>query len=284
MIPEVPEFRTKGMSGQLEIKSLLSKFSNPMDPQYDLGLDFQCELLENNKPSGIFFWVQAKTTEKFVDFWSEYIDKKIITLWLKQQSPVFILLLENISGNCYWLSVEEKREEWLKKLEDKNNTIEVLMERKNLIEKNGKNLKFIMDIKRDMILTHANYGIPHMVGNGYVRSIPALRLSDTAQLNFRGNVRLGLDYLIYDLVIKEDPHQAYQLARILCEFDRGHYDHFLILARICRILGRRGEARDNYNIAIGICKDDPNWNKWKKPEDAAIEDIIAGIQKELDGL
>jgi hypothetical protein len=284
MVPEVPDFRTRGTSGQLEIKALLSRFSNPMDPAYDLGLDFHCEFLENKKASGIFFWVQAKATEKFTDCWREYIKKDTIVLWLKQQSPVFVLLLETTSDHCYWLSVEDKRDEWLKKMNDKNATIEVVINRQNLLEKNGENGKFFDTIKRDLILTNANYGIPHMIGEGYVRHIPALRLSDEAVANLRGNIRLGFDYLIYDLLIKQDPNQAYHLARLLCEFDRGHYDHFLVLARICRLLGKRGEARDNYNISIGICKDDPNWNKWKKPEDASIEEIIAEIQKELNGL
>jgi hypothetical protein len=90
--------------------------------------------------------------------------------------------------------------------------------------------------------------------------------------------------LANDLIIKNNFQGAYNLLRLLTEFDRSHYDHFLTLARVCRALGKRSEARDNYNVAIGICRDDPNWNKLKRPENASIEEIINGIEKELSDL
>ncbi|MCW4002798.1 MAG: hypothetical protein NWE95_02670 [Candidatus Bathyarchaeota archaeon] len=54
-MPKVPQFRTKGQSGEYAVASLLSKFSNVMVPDYDIGLDFCCELLENGASTGIFF-------------------------------------------------------------------------------------------------------------------------------------------------------------------------------------------------------------------------------------
>jgi hypothetical protein len=285
MLPKIPEYRKRGRSGEHEIASLLSTISNVMVPDYDFGLDFYCELLESNSPSGKFFWVQAKATQQFDDdFWSQYVDKKNINLWLKQVFPVFVLVFEQNSGKCYWLSVEEYRTAWTKKLLDSNDSIQVIVDRKHFFQRNGEKREFIERIKSDLILTNAIHGIPHMIGDGYVRSIPILVLSEPVISNVRHTVRLGLDYLINDLIIKKNFQGAYELLRLLADFDRGHYDHFLALARVCRVLGRISEARDNYNIAIGICKDDPNWDKLKKPEDVSIGDIIKRIEKELSDL
>jgi hypothetical protein len=284
MFPEVPYFKRKGKSGEYEVASILCNISNIMMPDFDVGLDFYCELFNEKLTSGIFFWVQIKATEKFDEFWSDYIKKETINTWLNQLSPVFIVLVEKVSGNIYWLSVEEKREEWNNKMADSNESINVVVDRKNLLERNGKNKLFMDRVNSDTILTHALHGIPHMIGNGYVRAIPILGLSDVSQTNIRGKVRLGLDYLINNAVLHEDYFQAYRLGKLLCEFDRGHYDHFLIMARTCRQVGCVAEARDYYNIAIGICKDDHNWNNRIKPGDQKIEDIIANIEKELVSL
>lgn len=285
MLPKIPEFRKRGRSGEHEIASLLSSISNVMTPDYDFRLDFYCELLEGNSPSGKFFWVQAKTTQQFDgDLWSQYVNKKIITLWLGQVFPVFVMVFEQASRKCYWLSVQAHRNEWIEKLANSNDSIQVIVDRKHTFQRNDEKREFIKQIKNDLILTNAIHGIPHMIGDGYVRSIPILVLSNPVITNLRGKIRLGLDYLINDLIIKNNLQGAYKLLRLLAEFDRGHYDHFLALARVCRALGKISEARDNYNVAIGICKDDPNWNKLKRPEDASIEEIVNGIEKELSDL
>ena len=131
MLPKIPEYRKRGRSGEYEIASLLSTFSNVMPPDYDFGFDFYCELLENNSPSGKFFWVQAKTTQQFDSIWNQYVDKKTINLWLKQFSPVFVLVFEQASDKCYWLSVEEHRAEWTEKLADSNDSVQVTVDRKH---------------------------------------------------------------------------------------------------------------------------------------------------------
>src|SRR3989304_7373305 len=98
MLPRIPEYRKRGRSGEYEIASRLSTISNIMPPDYDFGLDFYCELLENNSPSGKFFWVQAKTTQQFdCDVWSQYVDKKVIAFWLGQGFPVFVMVFEQAS-------------------------------------------------------------------------------------------------------------------------------------------------------------------------------------------
>jgi Tfp pilus assembly protein PilF len=105
-----------------------------------------------------------------------------------------------------------------------------------------------------------------------------------ARENIRYRVRLGLNYLMFDATIKKNFEEAYRLGKLLADFDKSHYDHFLILARICFKLDKIDEAIDNYNIAIDICKRDRNWNKLKRSEDSTIEEIIKSIEKELSKL
>jgi hypothetical protein len=191
MLPKIPEFRKQGRSGEYEIASLLSTFSNVMVPDYDFGLDYYCNLLEGNSPSGKFFWVQAKTTQEFDnDIWSDYIDKKTIVLWLRQVFPVYVLVFEQATEKCYWSSVEEHRKEWLEKLSDTNVSIQVIVDKKHILKRNDDKREFIKQIKNDLILTNAIHGIPHMIGDGYVRSIPILVLSEPVITNLRGKIRL----------------------------------------------------------------------------------------------
>ena len=177
--------------------------------------------------------------------------------------------------------VEEKRVVWECKLRDKSKTIEVTIAKSNELQKNDANLEFLRTVNGDTILTHAIHGIPHMIGEGYVKIIPALRLSEIARKNIRHRVRLGFDYLMYDAWLRSNLKEAYEVGKQLAIFDEDHYDHFLFLARIgAQLRLPREEVIENYNLAIEICKRDKNWNTLKKDCDASIEEIIESIEKE----
>ena len=170
------------------------------------------------------------------------------------------------------------------KLVDKLNTIEVVVNRSQILKKNDENLEFKKIVKRDIVLANAVHGVPHMIGEGYVRSIPVLRLSDVARMNVRHRIRLGFNYRMGDSWIRSNLEEAYELAKLLATFDKNHYDHFLFLARICHTLGKDDEAIENYDSAIEVCNRDKNWNILKNPNDPTIEEIIESIQKEKEKL
>jgi len=70
-----------GEIAETEIKKRLSAFSNPMKPTFDLGIDFYCELLEDDGiPTSRYFLVQAKGTKEFGDIWRRYFEKNTIDL------------------------------------------------------------------------------------------------------------------------------------------------------------------------------------------------------------
>lgn len=271
----------RGGSGESMIEARLKSFSNVMRPQYDVGIDYVCELIENESPSKKYFCVQAKSTKRFRDYWIRGIKKETLWLWLEQRFPVFLIVYDESSGNCYWASIQDNRKFLSDKLRSDARTVGVKVDKSNLLEgKDSDNTAFIKKIKQDSVLINALHGIPEMIGGGYVGTIPVLYLSDVARETIKDRVRLGMDYLIYDCLLKDDLQHAYELSGILAEFDHGHYDHFLILARICRRLSRFEEAEKNYNVAIDVCKKDPKWNKRKGPNDPSIEDIIKMIENE----
>lgn len=191
MYPKIPRFRRVGKSGEHQIAAILDDFANVAVPEYDVGLDFFCELLENNLPTGKCFWIQVKTTEKFNDHWTQHVDKKDVKIWLTRFFPVFIILYEKSSDIAYWASVEDNRRKWVSKLDDQNKTVKVVIGRSQILKKNDENLEFKKIVKRDIVLANAIQGVPHMIGDeGYIRTIPVLQLSNIARKNVRHRVRL----------------------------------------------------------------------------------------------
>jgi len=75
-------------------------FSKTTPEEVDLGIDFHCELIEDDRPS-ITFLVQAKGTEHFKNGWSKGIRKSTILYWLWQRSPVYLIVYDEKDGNCY---------------------------------------------------------------------------------------------------------------------------------------------------------------------------------------
>jgi hypothetical protein len=283
MIPE--RYRT-GISGQTEIQSRLSSVARLMPAIPDVSFDFFCQLIENDLPSpNKFFWVQAKATKSLNDYWKEGIDKRTIETWLSQIFPVFVIVYDEASRNCYWTSVEDNRNYLTSKLGSEFETISLRIDKSHILGRGyQENTKFIRKIESDIILVSAVHGIPKMIGEGYVRVIPVLKLSGYVRSEVANNIRISLDYLIYDCILENDLQNAYRFSQILSNFDHGHYDHFLVLARICLQLGKKQEAIDNYDAAIEICKRDKNWNMKKGVNDPSIEDIISLLENEKKDL
>jgi hypothetical protein len=285
-MPQIPKFPRLGRSGQFEIYSILCSFANCAKPEYDVGIDFFCELLDDGRPSQNFFCVQAKTSDKFEESWSEYIDKEIVRLWLEQPFPVYIIVCEKSSDTFYWASVEDNRENWQSMLSTESKTINIVVSRSNILEKDpNKNAEFKRKIRGDTIRLNAIKGIPTFIKQGYgsytFGVVPALRLSDVARENIRGTIRFGFDYLVIDEALRNQFENAYKLCKLLLEFDKGHYDHFLMFARICRQIGKNAEAKANYETAIRICKGDRNWDKDRPRNIAPMPMIIHAIEEEM---
>jgi hypothetical protein len=75
--PQIPWKTRLGMIGETQVKTRLAYFSIPTKYEIDPGIDFYCELLENDSPS-LPFYIQAKGTEHFDDNGGQSIRKSTL--------------------------------------------------------------------------------------------------------------------------------------------------------------------------------------------------------------
>ena len=285
----ITEGQRRGASGESYVEARLESFAqvSRSAPLLEYAIDFYCRLFQNGKPSNRMFGVQVKSTSVFKNYFSESIQKDQIQFWLTQPFPVYVVVYEESSDKCYWTSVEDNREEWIDEFRKDRESITIRVGRAKVLEK-GQNEAFIKKIEQDIIIVNASRGIPQFVTKGYegyaIGHVPVLKLSDAARRNIMRTIRFGFNYLINDSILRGDLQSAYSLGKLLANFDRGHYDHFVLLARICRKLGKKEEAKTNYEVAIQICKRDPNWDKKRLPNAPFIGEIIRNIEHELRDL
>jgi len=148
-MPRVPWSTRLGDIGQSEIESRLKYFSTGHPYHRDVGIDYYCELLEDDGPSTPFY-VQAKGTEHFDDTWRAIIKTSSIRYWLGQPHPVFLIVYDEKNDHCYWMSIEDKRYDLLPETLTAKDTINLKMERGHVLKKGkGMNDEFIRKIKED---------------------------------------------------------------------------------------------------------------------------------------
>lgn len=273
----------RGSIGDSLVEAKLKSFAQVLSPTtlQDFALDFYCRLLHDNIPSNIAFYVQVKTTSRLDDSWAKSISKKTIKFWLGQHFPVFIVVCDESTEECYWISVEDNRGSWMARISDENESISIKVNRSHELKRGyEQNIQFINKIQSDFILLNANNGIAMFISRGYLGGVPVLKLSDDAMRNIRGRIRNSFNYLVNDRLLVNDFQGAYSYCKQLANFDHGHYDHFLTLARICLQLGKLNEAEENYNTSIEICRQDHTWNNRIKPGEPKIEEVIASIEEE----
>lgn len=264
--------------GEDEIKIRLRYFSNPVKYARDVGIDFYCELLEDDSP-GIPFYVQAKGTEHFDDDWGAGIKKSTITYWLLQSFPVFLIVYDENARECYWMSIEDHRYDLVKKMDKTSSeTIYLKLDRSHIFErKRGENKEFIGKIKEDFRSVMLFRGWPLPKGEGYVKIVPDPPRSKAELRRIRENVRQSLySLLIHYFFLRRDLKNAYPLCEFLTKFDKGHYNHFVWFGQINKALGKKAEAKKWFEEALRICQGDPNWPR------ESMKHIIAKIKKDIE--
>jgi hypothetical protein len=279
--PKLPANQRRGSVAYGEIVKRLSNFSLRYPPLTDMGIDLICDLLEDDSPTGEYFGVQAKGTKRFGSSCSVSIKKTTISFWLSQPFPVFLVVYNANDGDCYWASIEDHRRTLCEQMRSQTKTVTIRVDKSHILQKDeGKNQEFIEKIEEDRRSNSLVQGYPKWIGKGYVRTIPPLLLSSEVIQRINDNVRLAMLYLINNYSLRNDTQNAYRFCEALTKIDTSHYDPFLILARLNKLLGRPEEADKYFDIAIKMCQDDPNWDRLKPPSAPSIKDIIDLIRQE----
>ena len=282
-----PKFEREGFSAESLIEGRLVLFSNPAKPKPDEGVDFVCELSKEHSPLlARFFGVQAKGTKRFKDSWSDRFSKKTVEKWLRLPFPVFIIVYDDYTRNCYWFSVIHNIDNLLEKIRknQKSETIEIEAKKIHALEEDGEvTLEFIQAIKSGQMLIGLIRGRPDY-NESYVRTIPRYVLSKQVRMNHKLNIRDSMNILIYHYLLTNDVKKAYPLCEFLTKFDKGHYDHFFLFGQMQGLLGKKDKALANFNQAIGILRRDKKWDKRRKSTQLSTGEIIAIIEREKERL
>lgn len=267
-----------GDISEAEIKKRLSYFSTVTKYSRDVGIDFYCELLENDSPT-IPFYVQAKGTGHFDDKWGASVKRSTVLYWLLRPFPVFLVVYDENAEDCYWMSIEQYRYNLFDKLSEKSaDTIYLKMDKSHVLAKGrGKNAGFIRKIKEDLGSIKRFQGSPQFKGEGYVRFVPDPPRSRIELLKTKETIRACLYSLVtYYFFLRRDLKNAYPLAEFLTRFDKSHYNHFVWFGQINKALRKKVEAKKWFEEALKICEGDPNWPR------ESMKQIIARIKKDIE--
>lgn len=97
MTPRLPQYtknKMKGNIGEALVQFLLSKFSlvHKIDGSNDVGNDFICELIRDQSPTNLLFYVQVKFTKR-----KPIIKNETIEYWKGSPIPVYVFWIKDIS-------------------------------------------------------------------------------------------------------------------------------------------------------------------------------------------
>ena len=256
-MPKVPWTVRLGDIGELEVKTRLVHFSIATKYDRDVGIDFYCELLTRGSPSTPFY-VQAKGSQHFDKNWSRSIPKSSVLYWLGQAHPVFLVVYDDKANSCYWMSIENRRYDFLSRMSSTAHTIRIQMDRSQVMER-GANNAFIRQIKADTRSIMLWRGYPQWRGEGYVRRLPKPPRSEIEASRIKENVRKNMYSLIQHQLLVGDLDGAYYCCDYLVRVDKSHYNHFAWLGQINALRGNKEAAKESFDEALRICERDKVW-------------------------
>jgi tetratricopeptide (TPR) repeat protein len=270
----------------------LAQVSSPIRLS-EYAIDYICRLYQRNKPSNKIFFVEVKTATSHALSWRRKISRDTIGFWLSQSYPVYIVVYDLENDVCYWISAEDNREKWSKKLEKGVKSISIRVDGLHILKKApDPNLDFVHKIEQDTIRLSSIYGIPRVLYKGgkgikgvYYFEYPDLGvLSNLTRGKFQNTIRRSLYLLINDGLLRKDLkdlQEAYRLSKVLTEFDKAHYENFLVRAEVCLQLKKTEEAQRYYNEAISCLERDPIWDINRPEGIKSKAEIISEIQSRI---
>lgn len=251
----IPWNQKIGDIGESEIEARLRRVSAATKISRDVGIDFFCELLIDEKPL-LPFYVQAKSAAHWDSNQGRSIDKGTIVFWLSKPYPVYVLFYDDKCDICYWYPVEAHRYELIGKLfSTESESIYISFSRNNIFDK-GENIEFKDQLHNDYQSLMAFQGNPQFGGTSYVKSVPPPPRSDLEYERAKLNARASLYSLIQLHLINKEADTARDFAEAVAKFDKSHHTHFVWLGYLYKEKGIKNLAIDNFRKAIDICQKD----------------------------
>lgn len=106
-LPKRTKSQKIGVSAADLLSSVFTEFCNviPVPQERDLGIDFICEIMQGEHPTGKLFNIQCKGKEEAkVESDSIQVPIKVATLnyWLLQLNPTFLIVVDRQNDCFYW--------------------------------------------------------------------------------------------------------------------------------------------------------------------------------------
>jgi hypothetical protein len=111
-LPKRTKSQRIGVSAADLLSSVFAEFCNviPVPQERDLGIDFICEIMQGEHPTGKLFNIQCKGKEEAkVESNSITVSIKVATLnyWLLQPNPTLLIVVDCQNGLFYWSFPQE---------------------------------------------------------------------------------------------------------------------------------------------------------------------------------
>ncbi len=106
-LPKRTNYQRFGTNAADLLSSVFTEFCNviPVPQDRDLGIDFICEIMDGEHPTGKLFNIQCKGKEKaIVRDNSITVPIAVTTLnyWLLQPNPTFLIVVDRQNSIFYW--------------------------------------------------------------------------------------------------------------------------------------------------------------------------------------
>ena len=251
----VPWNQRIGDIGESEIEARLRRISTTTKIERDIGIDFYCELLIDNKPFSPFF-VQAKSSKHWDGKKGRSIDKGTIVFWLSRPSPLYVLFYDEKDDICYWHSVEKDRYDLIGKIFlTASESVYISFSNDKIFDK-GENNEFKLQLESDYQSLLSFRGMPQFGGSGYVKTVPPPPRSEYEYDRIKLNARASLYSLIRLHILNKETDDAINLAEAVAKFDQSHHTHFVWLGYLYKDKKEPVSAIENFRQAIDICTKD----------------------------
>lgn len=273
----VPWNQRIGDFGESEIEARLRRISTATKIERDVGIDFYCDLLIDDKPL-LPFYVQAKSSQHWDDKRGKSVDKGTILFWLNKPFPVYIFFYDDKTDICYWHSVEKDRYVLIGRLfSTESESIYISFSKAQIFDK-GDNPEFKVQLESDYHSLMSFQGTPQFEGSGYIKSVPPPPRAEIEYKRMKANARSCLYSLIHLHIAKKETDAAINLAEAVARFDHSHHTHFVWLGYLYKEKKEIELAVKNFKKAIDICRRDDRLDSnlkysWTSRYEAEISEI-----------
>ena len=143
-LPKRTSFQKSGASAADFLNSVFTEFCNviPVPQDRDFGIDFICEIMNGEHPTGKLFNIQCKSKEKTeAKRNSINVPIKVTTLnyWLLQTNPTFLIVVDRQKKGFYWSFPQDFLGSFNKKWQEQKNVL-IPVPLQNYFEKDVKAL------------------------------------------------------------------------------------------------------------------------------------------------